>query len=271
MCPDSFGHSVDHSSLCLDCNDPEIFRQMVQGITETDNLYLAELAERHLNLSMQNNGKIPKNCVFEFSCISPRVVFGDDLLANMSGKTRKKFKKKLQKTEKLFTFEFCKNNNLEDLQKMIEIEKRSWKGRKKISLFEREVTRKVYSSWIKTNNENIGITFLKYKDEKVAYFFGIFSKNTVLVTNTAFISEVGKMTPGKILIFKTLEYLQSIGIEMVDFSVGDSRWKREFGNQFPKQYNLYFSKNKIVCCFWRITLFCKKIAKKILGKEACVK
>lgn len=271
MCADSFGDSVDRSSLCLDGDDPKIFRQMVEDVTKTENLYLAELEERHLNLFMQNNGEVAKNCVFEFSCISPRVILGDDPLVNMSRKTRKKFKKKLQKTEKIITFEFCRSNNVADFQKMIEIEKKSWKGKKKISLFEKEVPRRVYSSWVKMNDENIGISFLKHEGKEIAYLFGIFSKNTFLVTNTAFVSDAGKMTPGTILVFRTLEYLQNIGIEMVDFSVGDSRWKREFGNRFLKQYNFYFSRNKAVYHFWMTATLCKKIVKKILGKEICAK
>lgn len=269
MCPDGFGGSIDRSSLCINSKDPVAFSKILESVSREGNVFLAELEKHFLNLIIDNKKRVRKLCNFEFSCYSPRLVFGSELLVNFSKKAKKKFYKKLKRADNEFVFEFHRKSKLDDFQKMIEVEKNSWKGQKGISLFEKENARRIYSSWIKTNNKNVGVAFLKSNDKEVAYLFGVFAKDTFLITNTAFDIRFGKFTPGTVLVFHVLEYLKSKDVKIVDFSVGDSRWKRDFGSDFLKQYNFYFSKNKTTCLWWKICLFFKGIVKKTLSPYRC--
>ncbi len=270
LCIDSFGDSIDRSSLCIKKQDPEILRFLIESATEKkNNIFLAELEEKHLNLFMRNNMSIIKNCTFEFSCKSLRINFEKDLLASMSKKTRKKFKKKIKKSEDSMTFEFHRKENAGDFQKMIEIEQKSWKSKKGIAIFQKDSARNIYRSWIKNNNKNVGVAFLKKDNKEIACLFGMFANKTFLITNIAFVSEFSKFTPGKILIFYVLRYLQKNGFNTVDFSVGDSKWKRDFSNQILKQYDFYFSKNLSVCIWWKSLLFIKGIIKRITKLGNC--
>ena len=61
MCADNFGGSIDRSSLCLKVGDPRILETIIKSVTEEENLFLAEIEARHLNLFMSGDKSIIKN------------------------------------------------------------------------------------------------------------------------------------------------------------------------------------------------------------------
>lgn len=270
-CPEGFGDALDISSLLLKNENKqetsEILKFLINAITKEASLYLKGLEEAFVELLKDENGIIQKSCKIEFSCKRPWTKIGENPLGQMSGKSRRNLRKRIEKNKEHLLIEFEQNGNEENLKRMILVENGSWKGQKKIALFDNKKARNLYQSWIKRGKEQVLIAFLKYDNKDVAYLFGHFFKDTFLVTNMAFLVDFAKISPGKILVCKTLEHLRTKGITIFDFSVGESKIKSEFCKMTTSQFNCYFGKNKLVCIWWSILLYIKRFLKKLLGKQ----
>lgn len=269
-CPEGFGDALDISSLLLGNKnkqeDSEIFKFLIDAVTKEASLYLKGLEETFVELLTDESGAIRKSCRTEFSCKRPRTKIGENPLGQMSGKSRRNLRKRIEKNKEHLLIEFEQNGNEENLERMILVEKGSWKGQKKIALFDNKKARNLYRSWIQRGKEQVLIVFLKYDNKDIAYLFGHFFKDTFLVTNMAFLLDFAKISPGKILICKTLEHLRIKGTVVFDFSVGESKIKSEFCEMATSQFNCYFGKNKLVCIWWSILLYIKRFLKRLLGK-----
>lgn len=270
-CPEGFGNALDTSSLLLKSENKqessEVLRFLVDTVTKEANLYLKGIEETFLELLKDKDGVIWKSCKTEFSCKRPWTKIDENPLGRMSGKSRRNLRKRVEKNKEHLLFEFEQSGNVDNLERMILVENGSWKGQKKIALFDNKDARALYRSWIKRGKERVLIAFLKYDNKDIAYLCGHFFKGTFLVTNMAFSVEFAKISPGKILVYKTLEYLRSKGATVFDFSVGESKIKSEFCEMTTAQYNCYFGKNKLVCIWWTTILSIKRFLKKLLGKQ----
>jgi CelD/BcsL family acetyltransferase involved in cellulose biosynthesis len=269
-CPEGFGDALDMSSLLVKNKNKqensEILKFLFDAIVKESNLYLKGVEEAFVELLKDKDGAIQKKCKVEFSCKRPWTKIDENPLGQMSGKIRRNLRKRIEKNKEHLVVEFEQNGNVDNLERMILVEKGSWKGQKKIALFDDKNARNLYRSWIQRGKEQVLIVFLKYDNKDIAYLLGHFFKDTFLVTNMAFLVDFAKISPGKVLVCKTLEHLQTKGLAIFDFSIGQSKIKSEFCEMATSQFNCYFGKNKLTCIWWSILLYIKRFLKRLLGK-----
>lgn len=262
-CSDGFGDALDQSSLLMKEVDANLLRFIIESITKKANLYLKELEDTFVDLLRNEEGKVDDFCKVEFSCKRPWTRIEENSFRHMKGKSRRTLQKRMEKNKDQISFEFSEGGINFDFERLVLIEQKSWKGLKKIALFDDNKARRLYRTWINDGEKKVLIAVMKYEQEEMAYLFGHFFKNKFLVTNMAFDVSFSKIAPGKILVVHVLEYLKNRKTEIFDFSIGESRIKNEFCDRAQDQFNCYFGKNRLVCIWWRSILFLKRMLKKL--------
>ena len=245
---------LDRSTLLLAKKDPALAGYLLKKIGTRYNLYLAELEETNANVFM-NSGQ---NQFAAFSVVCPRMNIGNDVLATLSRKQKKSLKKKIMKNEKNITFEMHRDHLGQHLATMFELERRSHKRSKGISIFEKQDLRKLYRSLVKHAKEHIGIAFLHHQGTPIAHRFGYIYKGTFLSVHVAFDDQFRKLGPGKLLLYYCLDYFRKNKIRVLDFSVGDNYLKSQFSDGKISQYHIFYGRSAYVRSWWLVMNGLKK-------------
>ena len=258
MLPDRKKGFMDKSAILLEKNDRETFEKIVLEIGKENNLFLKDLSE-----DIFLSGEKIRQGFFQFETVCPRTFLCQDPFAKMKTKQRREIKRRMRKFGQDLKFELVENPTLDDFEKMKEIEKNSHKQREGIALFELEDAKKIYTSFFQNCKKFCVVSFLYYQGKLIAHLFGFVYGKTFLCTHMAFDEKYSNISPGKILVYDVKKELCEKDFKIFDFSKGDSQLKREFMCFFPSQYNLYFSKNKLVLGWWKMIVGMKEIVRKV--------
>jgi len=233
---------LDRSTILLAKKDPVLAGYLLKKIGQKYHLYLAELEEENVKI-FKNSGQ---KQIIEFSTTCPRMSISEDVLANVSAKQKKSLCKKLRKNKKDISFEMHRDNLEEHLETIFQLEGKSHKRDKGISLFEKQHMRKLYRTLVKNGCENVGIAFLHYKGRPIAHRFGFFYRKTFLSVHVAFDDQFRKLGPGKLLLYHCLEYFRKNNVEILDFSVGNNYLKQQFADGKISQFHIFHSGSILV-------------------------
>lgn len=85
---------------------------------------------------------------------------------------------------------------------------------------------------IKSNNLKIYLSFLKCGNQEISYNFGILYKNCFYYLIPAYRDSFKKISPGKLLLYKILNWCFENNISILDFGQGEEGYKKKFTNKF---------------------------------------
>lgn len=117
---------------------------------------------------------------------------------------------------------------------------------------------------IVSDNLKIYTSVLKLEDQELSYNFGILYKNFFYYLIPAYRNSFKKISPGKILLFKLLDWCFEKGINTLDFGQGEERYKKKITDKhnyigyynYINNYKGYFFFMFII---WRKIKFSKNI------------
>lgn len=199
----------------------------------------------------------------------------DSYLKSRSSHLAKEVRRKVKRLRDAGRVEIKVVSRAEDcdeaMRDIVEIERRSWKAERKVSLDRLNGPQRLYDAFARAAVTN-GLlqTYLLYLDSKpVVYVYGVSFRNEYYALRTAYDSEYGKLSPGVVIFDRILRDAFEEGKEMVDFGPGDeSRWKHDFANDVRSQVNVcVFSPWSVRC---RCCGVCQQRLKPYLKRHAPV-
>ena len=109
-----------------------------------------------------------------------------------------------------------------DLEKVFALSLKSWKARHNSAVGSTEEKRVLYKSIMETFSKKgkAEISFLKYREEPISFYFGITYKGVHYAFKTGYDEEYAYLTPGNILTRFSLERLFNDGITRVELLKG---------------------------------------------------
>jgi len=111
---------------------------------------------------------------------------------------------------------------------------------------------------IESNNLKIYLSFLKFDNQEISYNFGILYKNYFYYLIPAYRDSFKKISPGKLLLCKILNWCFENNISVLDFGQGEEDYKKKFTNKFNFIGNYNYI-NTYKGYFFFIFLILKKI------------
>lgn len=258
--PGRKGNRIDKSVLLMENYDKEVFDAVMKKALELGNLYLAEADEKIKPLI---DFRIFPH-VAEWASRSLKVHLSpeSDTLKFMPSGQRRNLLRRIRRRKDDLEFKFFETNLEEALQKVIGVEKGSYKPHRHMALFSKAESEIFFRSLIRRNPESVRIGILYYRREPAATILGFVYGGTFAGYHTAFLKEYWHWGAGKAVIYFLLEHLKKQGFSKLDLMRGDSDSKRQFAEDAYDHYNIYFSKNRAILLWWKLCVPVKSALKK---------
>lgn len=260
-CPGRKGNYMDKSALLASEYDRDIFNAMIESALSLGNLYLAELGE-----SVKNLIDFSKSAFFMESASRSRwtkMSCEGNLFDCMPKKQKKTMLKRIRSREKDLEFRFFENDLEKAFRIVLEVEKGSYKHRRRAAFFEKKNSKKFIEAIIKNSPENARIAVLYFQKQPAATILGFVCDRTFFAYHISFLKDYQSWGAGKMALYEALEYLRKKGFSKADLLRGDTDLKRQFAKNTADQYNFYFSKNYFALFWWRMCALITSILKKV--------
>ena len=85
---------------------------------------------------------------------------------------------------------------------------------------------------IESNNLKIYTSVLKFEDQELSYNFGILYKNYFYYLVPAYKDSLKKLSPGKLLLHKILDWCFENSIYALDFGQGEEEYKKKITDKY---------------------------------------
>lgn len=186
--------------------------------------------------------------------VNPYVEIGQDPLRFVSHTNRKQLLRLVRKQEENWSFTVANTQETlkSALQAMFAIDLHSGKKQKNMDIFSKDENRTLFENFVKYFPTHVRIALLSYEQKPTAYIFNFVHGDYCLNYQTSYLAEHRKLSPGKIVIIKMLEYAKEQALRVFDFCGGISAYKQEFAGSYFVQYNLLYSRNPVIRSWWKV-------------------
>jgi len=239
------GKYLDKNTLFLGSDSKIVVKKLITKLIQIGNFYLTEIPEA-TNATILNNFKKLKSSV---SSVSRILLFNDDPFLHVNHENIRRIRKRIKENENI-KFQTSYGDIRSVIKTIKEIEGDSSKRTSNKQVFTDTNLINAYAEIQSLCKNSIIFTFIYDQDEAIGYIYGFVINNSYHYCNTAFKSKYGKISPGKMLMFLTIDELNKNKINLVDFSRGDTQFKQEFTPNTYNQYSIYYFKNPIVMFVW---------------------
>jgi hypothetical protein len=257
FCPG--GRYLDKTSLLIKENNKFIITSIIKFIVERfNNIILSEIDEEILlSIPKKDNIRIVK------SSVNPYIPPSKNKLEYVSSRHRSKIEKVLNSNSDEIKLVEITKNKLEYMNQVIEIEEGSTRRGEGRGTFNSELDKIFFYNLFKIFDKYIFLIFLFHKNSPSAYRIGLSYKGTFYTLNTAYKKEAISISPGKLLLYYTLNNLVQKDIQTVDMLRGDCETKSDLSPYYENRYNLYISNSNILLNY----LYIKDILIKFIIKN----
>ena len=243
----------DNSSLLLKENDIEIFKALLEKLSELGNFYLAEVEATMANMC---GIQMPEVGIVK-SSRCPYLILKPDPYRFLSKKNKRIIAKKFKDAEGNFSCKIYTENAQEQLKTLLNIDAESSKKADFKETFSDPLLEKLLENINELDNKVIVVALLFYKDEPICYNYGFIFDKTYIGSGTAYKESYRPFAPGRVLAYSLLPELVKMGLNILDFSRGYTRYKRDFAPYAYHQYTLFYAKNPVVMRRWKMLEFTK--------------
>lgn len=261
LCPGTKGNYADKNATLVIARDAEIYSILLNKASALGNLYLAELDGRE-----KNSFDFKKsNFMVEWASMTSWLALLErkSLYDFMSKWQKRSMLKHIQQREKDLELRFFSRDLKTVFEKVIEVEKGSYKFHRRTALFKNKMSKILLISLIKRNCQNIRIGILYLKKQPVATILGFVYGKTFAAYHMAFLKEHRNWGAGKAAIYMAMERLKNEGFSKVDLLRGGLEFKRQFTDNTDDQYNVYLAKNSFIFLWWKICIPARNSLKRI--------
>jgi len=178
----------------------------------------------------------------------------EECLAKLKSKTKKEFKRKLNRLERLGDLRLDIITNLEEINSHLKIYldlyERTWKGREKNP----ELYYKIAEFFSKENS--FFLYTLLLNDKPIAYLYSIKMNNILYGIKTTYDPSYYAFSPGIVLFYKSIQSMYDQG-DIIEFEIGrgEEQFKKEWTDLSHKQIKLYLGNRRLMNLIYFIFKF----------------
>lgn len=236
----------DNSSFLLETYDSHVVETILKKLSEIGNFFLSEVSQPLTTISKL---ALPSLQVFK-SSICPYSFLEPDPYRFLSKKNKRIIAKKFKDAEGNFTCKVYNQNAEEQLRTLLAIDAESSKKAEFKETFSDPLLTKLLKNINSLDPKALVVAILFYKEEPICYNYGFAYGKTYIGSGTAYKEAYRPYAPGRVLAYSLLPELLKMGITLLDFSRGYTRYKRDFAPYAYHQYTLFHSSNAIVMRRW---------------------
>lgn len=243
------GKYLDQSTLLIskDIKGTEI-NQIMQFMSKNYDYCLNEIPSRDFqSLKLAN-----KEFSYSIASTGRDLVFENNPYRNLNKENLRRLKKRLNDNKNTLSFKYNQYSLGKSLQLSKTIEKNSNKVEKFKSIFSDLKLIRLCSELNKNKEINVNFSFLFYQNIPICYKFGFILDQKYHYSNSAYNKNYSKLSPGRLLMIKLIEELQSNKINYIDFSRGETNFKKEFSKNMYEQYVIYSLRNPVKQLTWQL-------------------
>jgi len=169
----------------------------------------------------------------------------EECLAKLQSKTKKEFKRKLNRLERLgdLRLDIITNSAeiITHLKIYLDLYERTWKGREKNP----ELYYKIADCFSKENS--FFLYTLLLNDKPIAYLYSIKMNKILYGIKTTYDPSYYAFSPGIVLFYKSIQSMYNQG-DIIEFEIGrgEEQFKKEWTTLFHKQIKLYLSNRRLM-------------------------
>lgn len=239
------GKYLDRSTLLLKEKNKGVIVTLFEKIQECGNFYFAEVDEEIVGLLSLDKA----NLLILPSSLNPYLPIENNPFRFLSKKNLSKIRNRFEKNKRYLTFINCRGSN-KLLEKVFEIDAKSSKAKKGMQTFSDPYVRLLFKNMASISPKHFRLSVLFFKKTPFVFSLGVVYRKTFQAIQTAYLPEFKHLLPGKLLLYFLLHELKKEGIEVFDFSRGESTIKSEFTPLSRYQYNILYSKKKTIKIWW---------------------
>ncbi len=245
---------LDKSTLLICNNSKKVFIVLIKYLSKIGNYYLTEISEDIAFEIKKTSLQVGISQCSEGLSLK----FDGDPLRNLSKENRRRLRKRLRDDATITWDTGSLDLNLNIIVAK-EIEQASAKAKEHKTIFSDIYLVKVCQKIASVSPKLICFTFLYKSREAICYKYGFITHGTYHYSNTAYKTTYQKLSPGRLLMIETFKMLQEIGVNNVDFSRGDTTFKREFSKSKYRQYTIYYQQTLINMFIWKFLYRIKEL------------
>lgn len=240
---------ADKCSILYDRMYDDYLEQFLHEIGKTTPVVLEEIPA---SWEMDGNDQI----LYEHSSINPYVRLDEDILYQVKRKEWNSIKRKAEKS-KLFFKVYSNDDVCKNIHVLWEIESQSNKPSRNRALFDRDKVKNLF--YIVANSDKSVLCVLYDGEKPIAHMFGYNIKNIVFhAHHMSYSQEYFKQTPGKVVIYRLISYLQEKEFKIFDFSRGETMLKKHFSLYKESNYEYYYNCSMFSRTWFKICLYVKE-------------
>lgn len=226
----------------VDIQNRRILNSFAGGIGKVGSIVLDNVAKRDaeaVERAVKNTALTPfsLNFYLEFQNSSS----GEVLISN-----RKKLMHQVRSIEKEFVLKDFSGGETGILKKVFELDSRSRKHKRGYDVFSDKKIMNFFKLLAEKYKEVLKVNILYFRSEPIAYEMGYLISNTYFGNQMAFVDDFSRFSPGKVLIAKLMDSLNTKGVRKFDLGSGDSRLKRSLAKDYSQLYKVVISDNLIL-------------------------
>lgn len=251
------GHKyLDKSSLFVTDGSPAVCLALLDALRQRGSYYLTEVNELLANEVSQKRKAIGIS-----QCSEGRdLEISEDPLCHLSRENRRRLLKRIREDKNLSYVQGSVSIK-ESISIARDIEVNSSKTKERKDIFSDPFLLALCEYIEKLKPGILKFTFLYHNHEPICYKYGYLTRTIYHYSNTAYTWSHQKLSPGRLLMILTLRELQNTTVKQVDFSRGDTPFKREFSTSLYRQYTLFQMNNIMSMWVWRAMYAVKRIIK----------
>jgi LmbE family N-acetylglucosaminyl deacetylase len=237
---------LDKASILTLDNDPKIITGMINAISNYGNYYLSEIDSQNSNIIHQYIEKVK----IKISSTGIHLRIKEDPYSSLSSRNRKWIEKLLDEYKGNIT-QIVKIGNISSYLNIFEkIESKSKKISEYKNAFADNLLTKLLKNLETISKNSILINILFLNKNPICYQYGFVTSNTCHWHQTAYDLNYKNISPGKTIMYQVLPELLKMGYNHIDFSRGESDYKKIFSPFLYRQYSIFYSPNKIIQYYW---------------------
>ena len=220
---------------------------MIKGLMRIGTFYLIGVDQFFVD-----SLKSIKNLTFKNSSVCPFLMLEPDPFAFLRNKKRKRIERAIEEGKGQFSVKIYKGQSEELLKILQKVEYKSPKRSSYKDSLSDTYLDDLLLSLNRLNKNHLLTIVLYFKEEPVGFQYGFLYRGVFHGGNMAYKAEFADFVPGRVLVYLMLPELLKMGIKMVDFSRGDSQFKREFTPNFYTQYSISYSPDFLLRFWWKL-------------------
>jgi len=223
----------------VDFKNKKILAAFLDGVRKIGSVILDNVSDdgaMAIKRAMKNTDLIPYSLNYYLKLEKDSK--GEVLIRN-----RKKLIRQIRNIESEFVLKNFNGIDTGVLKNVFELDNKSRKHKRGYSAFSDKKIKIFFELLAKKYAEVLTVNILYFRNQPIAYEMGYLVGNTYFGNQMAFVEDYSRYYPGKVLIVKLIDSLNTKGVRRFDLGSGDNFLKRSLTTDYSKLYKVIISDN----------------------------